>query len=636
MKLSQFLFPMLALLLGPATSAYGQWLTQTNSLRPGWNAVYLHVDPSHTNITGLVGVADPIEEIWLWNTDLPPGQAMVEPQSPVPGSQWSTWTRVLGPGSELQTLRGNSAMLVRVSEASSGFTWRVKGRPVAPNYRWTLSGLNFVGFPTADSPTPFFDVFLARDAQSIDWGQDAEIFRYQGGALGTTNPIAVPAIGFRLAPVRRDQAYWVRTGDSYNQYFGPFQVSGPGPNGLRFGDTIGSFRLVLKNAARTNVTVTLRQVASETPPAGQPAAVGTLLPLLVRGTVNTTNLTFGYSNLGPAGISWTLTAKGSIGSEVEVVLGVNRSQLSGAPGSLYLGVLRFTDSLGLSRIDLAASATSPSRSGLWVGNASVEYVSQYLKPYAKAESQSAFEALLARLQLTQGPRGSTTAYHYDWDPVSGRILVSGGPDRRNGSYLLDGPVKIDSGGVARPYPLRLIIHSSGGSAALLQRAYVGLSQATSNQVVATREEALLSSQLASARRISCTHLPTSDGNAPWMFNGPMQEGTTISTTVDLAHNDQASNPFLHTYHPDHDNLDAQFEEELPAGFESYGVRRVLSLQFTPPEDNFDSLTRSSGTMGGNYAETMTFTHWFGDAKQFNVLGRFTLRRVTDIPTLTQP
>ncbi len=636
MNHSRFVRSLLAmLLLGLAPTVSAQWITQTNSLRPGWNAVYLHVDPSHTNINGLVGVADPIEEIWLWNADLPPSQALVEPQSPVPGSQWSTWTRALGLGSELQTLRGNVAMLVRVSEVSAGFEWRVKGRPVAPSFRWTLSGLNLVGFPAANNPAPFYDVFLGQDAQAINWGQDAEIFRYQGGSLGTTNPIVVPAISYRLTQVRRDQAYWIRTGDLYNQYFGPFQVSGPGPNGLRFGDTIGSYRLVLKNVAKTNVTVTLRQVASETPPTGQPAAVGTLLPLLVRGSVNTTNLTFGYSNLGPAGVSWTLTPKGSIGSEVEVVIGVNRSQLTGAPGSLYAGVLRFTDSFGLTRIDLAASATSPSRTGLWVGNASVEYVSQYLKPYAKAESQSAFEALLARLQLTQGPRGSTTAYHYEWDPVSGRILVSGGPDRRAGSYLLDGPIKLDSGGVARPYPLRLIVHNTGSSAALLQRAYVGLSQATSNQVVATREEALLGSQLASARRISCTHLPSSDGNTPWLFNGAMQEGTTISTTVELAHNDQASNPFLHTFHPDHDNLDAQFENELPAGFESYGVRRVVSLQFTPPEDNFDSLTRSSGTMGGNYAETMTFTHWFGNAKQFNVLGRFTLRRVTDIPTLTQ-
>lgn len=619
-----------------ATSPAGaQWITQTNALRPGWNAVYLHVDPSHTNINGLVSISDPIEEIWTWNSELPPSQALVVPESPVPGSQWSTWTRTLGLASELQRLRGNVAMLVRVNEGSTGFNWRVKGRPVAPSYRWTLSGLNFVGFPAADGPMPFYDVFLGRDAQPIDWAQDAEIFRYQGGALGATNPIIVPPIAYRLTQVRREQAYWIRTGDIYNQYFGPIQVSGPGPNGLRFGDTISSYRLVIKNVAKSNVTVTLRQIGSETAPAGQPSPSGTL-PLLVRGTINTTNLSFAYTSLGAAGASWTLTPKGTVGSEVEVVLGVNRSALGGAPGTLYAGVLRFTDSFGLTRIDLAASATAPARAGLWVGNASVEYVSQYLKPYAKADSQSAFAALLARLQLTQGPRGSTNAYHYEWDQVTGRILVSGGPDRRAGTYLLDGPIKLDSGGVARPYPLRLIVHNpASGAAALLQRAYVGVSAVTSNQVVATRESALMPSQLASARRISSTHLPSSDGNTPWLFNNTLQEGTTISTTVDLAHDDHASNPFLHTYHPDHDNLDAQFEQPLPAGLESYGVRRIVSLQFTAPEDNFESLTRSSGTMNGNYSETMTFVDRFGDTKQFNVLGRFTLRRITDIPTLTQ-
>ena len=630
------IFPLVALaLLGLAPIASAQWATQTNSLRPGWNSVYLHVDPSHTNISGLVGIADPIEEIWLWNSDLPPGQALVQPQSPVPGSQWSTWTRTEGAASELQTLRGNVAMLVRVSEVAPSFEWRVKGRPVAPSYRWTLSGLNFVGFPAATTPAPFFDNFLSRDSQAIDWGQDAEIFRYQGGNLGTTNPILVSPIAYRLTSLRRDQAYWVRSGNIYNQYFGPFVVSGPGPNGLRFSDSIGSYRVVLKNMANSNLTITLRQVASEMPPSGQPAEAG-LLPLLVRGPINTTNLTFGYSSLGVGGTSWTLTPKGSVGSEVEVIVGVNRSQMGGAPGTLYAGVLRFTDSFGLTRIDLAASATSSSRTGLWVGEASVEYVSQYLKPYAKADSESAFQALLARLQLTQGPRNSTNSYHYEWDPTTGRILVSGGPDRRAGTYLLDGPIKLDSGGVARPFPLRLIVHNpSAGPAALLQRAYVGVGAANSNLVVTTREESLMTSQRASARRISSVHLPSSDGNTPWLFNNPMQEGATLLTTVDLAHDDHASNPFLHTYHPDHDNLDAQFDQNLPAGIESYGVRRTISLQFTAPSDNFDNLTGSSGTMSGNYAETVTFVDRFGDTKQFNVLGRFTLRRVIDVAALTQ-
>lgn len=615
-------------LLVLASAGRAQWLTQTNDLKAGWNAVYLHLDLSHTNIAGLVNALDPIEEIWLWNPDLPPGQATATPQLPN-GSQWSTWTRIEGPASVLQTLRANSALLVRVTDGVGSFEWKVKGRPVAPANRWTLTGLNFVGFPT-ELPSPNFEAFLEADAQEIAWSQSSEIFRYQGGSLGTTNPIRVQPFVFRTTPVKRDQAYWVRVGEVtnqiYNHYFGPFQVHGSGSSGIRFGDALGQTRLYLKNLSRSNLTITLQQVPSETTPPGHTAIAGTL-PLLVRGPINTTNLTFGYSNLATGAYQWTLPPKGEVGSEVEVILGINRAQMGGTPGAEFAGVLRFTDSLGLTRVDIGASAVTPSRAGLWVGSASAEYVSQYLKPYAKATNAADFAALLARLGLTQGGNGT----RYEWDPNTGRVLVFG--TNRTGSYLLDGPIKLDSGGVARPFPLRLIVHNDGATAKLMQRAYLGLG-GSSNLVVATREEALLPSGLATARRVSAVHLPTSDGNGPWMFSGTMQQGSTITTTIQLGHDDHASNPLLHTYHPDHDNLDAQFATVFGAGVESYGVRRVISLQFSAPLDNFDSLTRSGANLTGSYAETVTFTGQGGDLKQFNVLGSFNLARITDIATLT--
>lgn len=629
-------------LLGMATPLSAQWLTQTNALKPGWNAVYLHVDPARTNMASLISPTDPIEEVWSWNVDRPPSGALALFENPVPGSQWSVWTRNSGAASELKTLRGNMAMLVRVNEAATaGFTWRVKGRPATPAYRWSLDGLNLVGFPTVTGVPPTFDNFLAADTQALDWSQDAEVFRYQGGSLGpnssgvVTNPVVVPSLAFRLTPLRRDQAYWIRTGTIYNHYFGPFQISGVGPDGLRFSDNISSYRMVLKNVSGANLTITLRSIASETAPAGETTVSGALA-LVVRGSINTVDLTYGYTNLGPAGVSWTLTPNGEVGSEAEVIIGVNRSQLTGAPGSVYAGILQFTDSLGLTRVDVGASAVAPSRTGLWVGSASVEYVSQYLKKYAKAESPSEFEAVLARLGLVQGPPESATAYHYERDRVTGRILVFGGPDHRPGSYLLDGPIKLDAGAVPRPYPLRLIVHNAGTSATLLQRAYVGVGQATSNLVVATREEALMPSQLTTARRISATHLPTTDGNDHWSMTGSMQEGTNLIATVAVAHDDQASNPFLHSYHPDHDNLDAQFEQNLAAGFESYAVRRTLSLQFRGGADTFEGLTASAGSMGGTYAERVTFVDRNGDTKFIDALGTFSLKRIIDIPVLTQP
>ncbi len=615
--------------LKSVTPLHAQWVTQTNSLRAGWNAVFLHVDPWHTNLIALTPPNGPIEEIWLWHPNLPTGQFVESPQQPGDlGSQWSKWTRLPDPGSTLQTIRGNSALLVRMNNSAAPFEWRVKGKPVTPTYRWTLTGLNFIGFPTPASAPPTWESFLVH---APELQNNAEIFRYQGGELGPTNPI--PVVAFRTTPVRRDQAYWLRAGESYNQYFGPFQISGNSDSGISFADSLGQSRLRLKNVTETPLTVTLRLLPSEAPPAGQSAIQGTP-PLLIRGPINTTNLTFTYSNLNSSPYSWTLAPKGQPGSEVEVIVGLNRTQMGSAPGALYAGILRFTDSLNLSTVDISVSGTIASRAGLWVGNAAAEYVSQYLKPYARATNQADFQGLLNRLGLGQGVNG----YRYEWDTNTSRVLVFGGPQNRRGSYLLDGPIKLDSGGVARPFPMRLIVHNNGSSSVLLQRAYFGAGN-NSNLVVATREEGLLPAQLAQARRVSAVHLPFSEDNPQWSFAGVMQEGGSITARIQLGYNDHASNPFLHAFHPDHDNLDAQFEAPLTQGVESYAVDRLISLQFTPPENNFDSLTRASTSLSGNYLETITViarpgNPGPGDTKQFNVLGTFTLNRITDIATLT--
>jgi hypothetical protein len=141
-------------------------------------------------------------------------------------------------------------------------------------------------------------------------------------------------------------------------------------------------------------------------------------------------------------------------------------------------------------------------------------------------------------------------------------------------------------------------------------------------------------QLVSARRISAVHLPASAGNIPWNFTGAMQPGGSLTATVPLAYDDQASNPFLHTYHPDHDNLDALFTEQLARGQESYGVDRQISLTFTTPANDFNSLTRSSEDLSGNYSETITIGARGTQTRQYNVLGSFTLKRLSDIASLT--
>jgi len=145
--------------------------------------------------------------------------------------------------------------------------------------------------------------------------------------------------------------------------------------------------------------------------------------------------------------------------------------------------------------------------------------------------------------------------------------------------------------------------------------------------------------LSLVRRISATHLPWTSTNLAWAFNGQFRQTTNLTTTVSLDYNDQASNPFLHTYHPDHDNLDENFSTMRPQGSESYTVQRNIRLTVQPPADDFASLTAGTQTITGEYGETITVLGLArgggtNDTRNFEVRGIFSLNRISEVPTLT--
>lgn len=580
-----------ALWLALPGGARAQWLSQTNVLPPGWSAVYLHVDASHATLDQLIGAdaANPILEVWLWQPPVSSLQFVQSPALPVGnGTQWASWVRN-NPGSALQRLPGNVACLVRNTNAAS-YAWVVKGRSVPPRYQWSTTGLNLLGFPTPAGSPPNFENFLTPAPDSLY--TSAEIYRYPGGELSSTNPMRLFA--FRTTPVTRGAAYWVRSGDLFNRYFGPFEVSLPDAGGVHFGTTAGQQSFRLRNLTATNRTVTLSLVATETAPAGQSNYVAAP-PLLVRGAQNLTNLTYAYSNLNAAPRTFTLAAAGQPGSEVEIVLGLNRGQMSGAAGGKFAATLRFRDSLNLSQIDVPVTAEKSSTAGLWIGAASVNQVASYLKSFQKDTN----DALVI---------------------VSNRYVVTN--------------LNTSLGAVPEPMALRLIVHNDGGGTArLLQRVYAGLRQQT-NQILATQESLLDAGTLDSARRISAAHLPWSRTNPGWVFTNTLAQGNTVGTTVATDYNDHAANPFVHTYHPDHDNRTAAFNVTQPQGAESYRVERSITLALLPPGDDFVSLTSGSRSLQGQYDETVRVIGQ--DTREFRTRGAFSLNRVSEIPTLTTP
>jgi hypothetical protein len=581
-----------------SSSARAQWLTQSFDLKSGWNAVFLHVDADYSTLDSLIGSdsSNPIIEVWRWN---PPAttQFSDSPANPNPGSEWSSWSRTR-PGSSLQRLAGDTAYLVRVGVNAPTYTWTLKGRPVPPRHQWTVSGLNFVGFSTVPVNAPRFDAFLAQSPELRSLVP--EIYYYPGGDLGAGNPVKLLPSLFRALAVKRGQAFWIRADDVFNQYFGPFEVILNG-NSVDFSDTRSAAPVRLRNLTTNTVTVNLTLAPSEAAPAGQ-AGIVAVPPLIIRGDFNATNLVYGQTNLPVAGVrSWTLAPANTPGSEIEVVLGLNRAAITTAPGSMLAGVLRFTDGFGFSQVNVGVSATAGTSAGLWVGTAVVDEVGQYIKSYSRDSANNPVVAL-------------------------------------DGSYVVS-DIDTSIGGVPRPYPLRLIVHNpAAGNAVLLQRVFVGF-DANTNTILSLKETALSPLFLKDARRLSAVHLPFNTDNFAWPFNGRFATQTNLTTLVTLGYDSRASSPFLHTYHPDHDNLDVTFKTLLPQGSESYRVERQITLNLTPPGNDFSSVVSGNRSLNGIYSEVITLkglarAGGTNDTRRFEVRGDFTLNRVSDIPQIT--
>lgn len=569
---SAFVFPAAAFIaLGSAVRA--QWVTESYPLKAGWNAIWLSHDASHHVIGSLV--PGTIEEIWRWNRLASSTQFTESPALPVQSdTQWLVWKNGFPTQSTMTRLGGNAAYLVKVADGTADFTWQLTGKPLPPRYGWAGSGLNFFGFPMR-SPASLadrnFETFLSL-SPVLSAGPD--IFKYAGGPIAN-NPVQVVAPLFE--PVSRGKAYWIRSTRS-TDYYGPLQVDIAG-SGLAFGDVGTALALKVRNVTGVGLDLVLTPAPSVTPPAGQPALAGPV-PLRLRGAFDPATGQYGYAPFnGPATLAL------AAGEEKEIVFAVDRGVMGGNPGDSYQSILQLSDSLKISRIDLPVSAIAASLSGLWVGAAMVSTVDQ----------------------ITAAPA-----------PLA------------DGTATVDVTTDADAATPAS-FPIRLILHrADNGTVKLLQQVYLG-ENGSGMPVVTTVESSLDPLKLASARRFSSASFPL-DAKA-------IKSGADLglvgkaSFSVVLSHT-AATNPFVHAFHPDHDNKDAQFNPApLAEGVESYTVSRVIDLGFAadPAALGLSDLGWGTTILGGDYQEVISGLR----AQPITVKGKYVLYRVSSIGVLTE-
>jgi hypothetical protein len=276
-------------------------------------------------------------------------------------------------------------------------------------------------------------------------------------------------------------------------------------------------------------------------------------------------------NAGTA--SWTETAIDAEFTEVvganaavELSFGIDRAAMTGSSNAFFASLLRLTDSANLYDILLPVTARKASLAGLWLGDAVVGGVQS----------------------KTAGYTGTATAQTYN---------------------------------------LRYIVHvDDAGNARVLSQVYLGqLAGATPQPGICTAESALSVADKASARRIVAAHLPLDrvlDG-------GTMALGGSMNCTITTPFDDPTS-PFVHQYHPDHDNKSGT--TPLEAGQESYDLGRAVTFAISAAAPAGVSATGyGASVIAGNYTEVLTGLR----KDSVTVTGTFSLRRVSEIGTLTR-
>ena len=216
--------------------------------------------------------------------------------------------------------------------------------------------------------------------------------------------------------------------------------------------------------------------------------------------------------------------------------------------------------------------------------------------------------------------------------VTGFTITDGGSGyEKTPAVTLSLPPSQIGNSTAAPFRLRTLLHvSDGGTATLLSRVFLGQLAAAPYPIgLCTRQNLLKQDALATAQRFTSAHLPLDQ--IITSGSGSAATGSTLTRTVTIPFNDP-TNPFVHAYHPDHDNKNAR-GEPLDANGESLRITRNCSFTFTasPPAGSSVTSGWGSSVIGGTYEETLTGLH----KDTLTIGGTFELRRASEVGTLSQ-
>ncbi|MGA1875705.1 MAG: hypothetical protein ACMUIA_08850 [bacterium] len=671
--------------------AKAQWKTQLITLKPGWNSIYLEVEPIPEQCDEVFKDL-PIESVWMWNPKKSPVRYIQDVNTLLPDQpEWMVYFPPSGPQSLLTNLfvvLGGRPYLIKL-KGDQTIEWSLLGRPCLPKIDWRPNSFNFVGFHLNPLQEPTFQSFFASSPAHVD----QDIYRLNENNIW--EKISFPAASF----MRVGEAYWVYC-RGHSVYTGPMVCKVEQGDGLNFGKILMVQDFRVQNLTALEAKITLRTLNSKNPAdAGQPLVAGDV-PLL-------------YWKFDPLQefMGWiplpeTFTINTPPKQEELIRLAVKLADI--APTGLSQSILEITNSGGM-RISVPVSAAGRAAgntgsmrakngnggfvfdgslyAGLWVGTAVINQVSNPVECCKPIETQECTSVdccpLIASFSgdpnCCPGEAGgqSCDANEDYWTTPTAsnfqfRLIIHYGKkvevDNAGNQASIDNEIKVRL--------LREVIQmwNKGTYELLYDPVYPDANEPVKvvkdpGHYVLLTDDSLIPQYNCSAmqsgkpvgRRISSaafgfqkiTTVDTEDvhGN-PLKIQEVGEEplemhidssGTTLSCSLSIGPDDPL-NPYKHKYHPDHDNLDPdkkpQYDSEENRLWEAYKITRDIKLEFTCkdpelPEDapeGAESLGWGVTDIGGIYWERISGLH---NHKIF-IKGFFHLHRVSQTDTLTFP
>jgi len=519
-----------------AGGAPAQWIRQSITLQPGWNALYLEAAPTPSACAAqFAGL--PVESVWKWNQVFRAAQFDTDPSVPMPADpRWLGWMPDRNPYAFLNTLaelEGHAAYLIKVATNAAPVAWTWTGRVIPTRVEWYPYQYNLVGMVVNPANPPSLAEYF-RHTPEVDALGNGGGAIYEVAASGAGTLIRQTA-RYLIEPGR---AYWVRAKNP-GRYAGPLTVTAGAA--LDFMRETTEQDLTVRNVSPSNTfAVKIRSVASTAPPAGEPELAGAV-PLAWYNPGGAATNAQAWPNLANRGITRTLKP----GESWTVRWAVRRGDMAaytpvGANGAAYQSVLEIPDTNNQYLVRVPVVAENP--------DSGVIYKRGPADTTARLDDHPAQGLWVGEVYLNQ---------------VSSPYFT--------GTNVFETPAV---------FTLRLSLHvDSSGQARLLQsvvlaRAPEGVGTNYVYQLFANTEA--LPSNATDIYRLSSSAFPIMDPVTLGVVTG-MQSGA-LAGTVRVGPND-ALNPFLHRHHPQHDNEDGNWVTYTNA-VETLAVSRAITLQMT--------------------------------------------------------